>query len=87
MGNVNAGLNLHFMDENFVRPLVNIYYALGKLNLPVSWGNNNRGGIHIQPEKDGETRMIAYSGERCLAKTKSCITTSICKLLLLNRSI
>ena len=37
MGNVNAGLNLHFMDENFVRPLVNIYYALGKLNLPVSW--------------------------------------------------
>lgn len=51
MGNVNAGLNLHFMDENFVRPLVNIYYALGKLNLPVSWGNNNRGGIHIQPEK------------------------------------
>ena len=34
MGNVNAGLNLHFMDENFVRPLVNIYYALGKLNLP-----------------------------------------------------
>ena len=42
MGNVNAGLNLHFMDENFVRPLVNIYYALGKLNLPVSWGNNNK---------------------------------------------
>lgn len=70
MGNVNAGLNLHFMDENFVRPLVNIYYALGKLNLPVSWGNNNKGGIRIQPEKDGETRMIVYSGERCSRKNE-----------------
>lgn len=68
MGNVNAGLNLHFMDENFVRPLVNIYYALGKLNLPLSWGNNNRGGIRIRPEKEGETRMIVYSGERSLRK-------------------
>ena len=70
MGNVNAGLNLHFMDENFVRPLVNIYYALGKLNLPVSWGNNNKGGIRIQPEEDGETRMIVYSGERCSRKNE-----------------
>ena len=70
MENVNAGLNLHFMDENFVRPLVNIYYALGKLNLPVSWGNNNKGGIRIQPEEDGETRMIVYSGERCSRKNE-----------------
>ena len=58
------------MDENFVRPLVNIYYALGKLNLPVSWGNNNKGGIRIQPEEDGETRMIVYSGERCSRKNE-----------------
>lgn len=70
MGNVNAGLNLRFMDEHFVRPLVNIYYALGKLNLPVSWGNNNRGGIRILPEKDGETRMIVYSGKRSLHKNE-----------------
>lgn len=68
MGDVNAGLNLHFIDENYVRPLVNIYYALGKLNLPASWGNEGKGGIAIQPEKNGETQMTAYSGERTLQK-------------------
>lgn len=64
MGNVNAGLNFCFMDENYVRPLVNIYYSLGKLKLPVSWGNVNKGGITIQKDNGKEVRMIAYSGER-----------------------
>lgn len=68
MGNVNAGLNIRMMDDNFVRPLVNIYYSLGKLNMPKSWGNDGRGGVDIYPSKAGETRMIAYSGERTLAK-------------------
>lgn len=68
MGNVNAGLNFRFMDDNFVRPLVNIYYSLGKLNLPVSWGNDLKGGIRIAPEKEGRTVMTAYSGERSLHK-------------------
>lgn len=44
MGNVNAGLDLHFMDEAYVRPLVNIYYSLGKLVMPKSWGNQGKGG-------------------------------------------
>lgn len=64
MGNVNAGLNFCFMDENYVRPLVNIYYALGKLNLPASWGNENKGGIRITPEQKEEVCLTAYSGER-----------------------
>lgn len=68
MGNVNAGLNLHFMDEQYVRPLVNIYYALGKLRLPASWGNDRKGGIRIAPEQKGETLLTAYSGERLLRK-------------------
>ena len=68
MGNINAGMNLRFMDENFVRPLVNIYYGLGKLNLPTSWGNNNHGGIHIYPTQEGATRLIAYSGKRTMKK-------------------
>lgn len=68
MGNINAGLNFCFKDENYVRPLVNIYYGLGKLNLPVSWGNQNKGGIHILPEKDGEVLLQAYSGERSMEK-------------------
>ena len=68
MGNVNAGMNLHFMDEQYVRPLVNIYYALGKLHLPASWGNDRKGGIRIAPEQKGETLLTAYSGERSLRK-------------------
>ena len=68
MGNVNAGANFCFMDENYVRPLVNIYYALGKLNLPASWGNSNKGGIDILPEQAGTVLMKAYSGERQMMK-------------------
>ena len=68
MGNINAGLNFCFKDENYVRPLVNIYYGLGKLNLPASWGNANKGGIDILPDKDGTVLMTAYSGERTMQK-------------------
>lgn len=68
MGNINAGLNFCFKDKNYVRPLVNIYYALGKLNLPASWGNANKGGIDILPEKNGTVLMKAYSGERSMQK-------------------
>ena len=68
MGNVNAGMNLRFMDDHFVRPLVNIYYALGKLNLPESWGNQNKGGINIYPTTHGTTKLVAYSGERSMKK-------------------
>lgn len=70
MGNVNAGLNFRMMDDDFVRPLVNIYYALGKLNMPESWGNEGKGGIDILPSEDGVTRMIAYSGERSLKENE-----------------
>lgn len=68
MGNVNAGMNFCFKDENYVRPLVNIYYDLGKLNLPASWGNSNKGGIDILPEQEGTVLMKAYSGPRQMNK-------------------
>lgn len=68
MGNINAGLNFCFKDENYKRPLVNIYYSLGKLNLPASWGNANKGGIDILPEQNGTVWMKAYSGARTMQK-------------------
>lgn len=68
MGNVNAGLNICLKDQNYVRPLVNIYYSLGKLNLPISWGNENKGGMQILPQKEGETLLQAYSGARSMQK-------------------
>jgi hypothetical protein len=63
IGAVNAGLNFRFKDEHFVRPLVNVYYALGKLNLPTSWGNSGKGGISVT-ENSNKALLTAYSGER-----------------------
>ena len=68
MGNINAGLNFCFKDENYKRPLVNIYYELGKLNLPKSWGNENKGGVLINKEENNEVLLTAYSGTRSMTK-------------------
>lgn len=70
MGNVNAGLNITFMDENYVRPLVNVYYNLGKLRMPSSWGNDNKGGIRVH-ESNGKVKFEAYSGNREMKRGES----------------
>lgn len=61
MGGINSGLNLKFKDKNYVRPLVNIYYQYGRLNLPKSWGT---GGITI----GNDAMLKAYSSSRTLQK-------------------
>lgn len=71
MGNVNAGLNIRFKDSNYVRPLVNIYYALGKLNLPESWGNDKKGGVRISESPDSTVLLEAFSGDRFLDKNQT----------------
>lgn len=69
MGNVNAGLNLKFKDpSNYRRPLVNIYYALGRLRMPKSWGNGGKGGIRRSEQPDSSVLVTAYSGPRRLSK-------------------
>ena len=69
MGNVNAGLNLKFKDpSNYERPLVNIYYGLGRLRMPESWGNGGKGGIRIADRDDGSVLVTAFSGPRTLTK-------------------
>ncbi len=67
IGNVNAGLNFVFTAENYKRPLVNVYYALGQLNLPPSWANESKGGIRIE-EREKEVLLTAYSGERHMSQ-------------------
>lgn len=62
-GNVNAGIRLQFKDENYRKPLVNIYYAHKPLFLPASWHNGGRGGIFF--EKD---TFVAYSGVKDFKK-------------------
>lgn len=59
IGNLDGGLNIKFRDENYRRPLVNVYYALGRLNMPASWGNDGRGGVSIKPTLKFQSTLIA----------------------------
>lgn len=65
MGNVNGGLRIKWKAENYVLPLVNVYYSLGRLHLPPSWGNGGRGGVHVF-EKGDAVITNAYSGKRVM---------------------
>ncbi len=71
IGNVNAGMRIKLKDENFVRPLVNIYYDLSPLRLPVSWGNEGKGGISLKQTSSDCVMFNAYSGERNMQKGQS----------------
>jgi hypothetical protein len=63
IGSVNGGIRVKWKAENYVRPLVNIYYEFGRLKLPPSWGNDGNGGVDIG-QNDGEVVINAYSGGR-----------------------
>ena len=71
MGDVNGGLMLRFKDENYRRPLVNIYYKFSPLVSPKSWDNEGRGGVTVGSAVDGAVPVKAYSGERFLEKGAS----------------
>ncbi len=45
IGDVNAGVNLVFRDENYVRPLNTNFYQSKPLVIPESWNNGGKGGI------------------------------------------
>ncbi len=65
LGAVNGGMRIKWEAENYVRPLINIYYAYGPLRLPPSWGNGGKGGVNVTEE--GKTVLVnAYSGARKL---------------------
>lgn len=63
LGAVNGGMRIKWKAENYVRPLVNIYYEFSPLNLPPSWGNDGKGGVDVSQE-EGEVVINAYSGAR-----------------------
>ena len=67
LGGVNGGLRIKLLDTNYVRPLVNIYYAFGSLKNPVSWYNENKGGV-VMNEEDDQTLLKCFSGSRSLVK-------------------
>ena len=66
IGDINAGLQLKLKDENYSRPLLNIYYRYKPLNLPSSWGNDGKGGCKVKEERENQVVVRAYSGERVI---------------------
>lgn len=67
IGDVNGGLRIKLKAGNYVRPLVNIYYKFGPLNLPDSWGNKGAGGVTVGEKRD-HVLVNAYSGRRQMRK-------------------
>lgn len=69
MGAVNGGLRIKWKAENYVRPLVNIYYEFSPLKMPPSWQNNGQGGVDIG-QQDSDVVIKAYSGKRVLTNNE-----------------
>ena len=65
IGDVNGGLRIKWKAENYIRPLVNIYYEFGRLQLPPSWGNNQKGGVTVS-DQSGSIVVTAFSGNRVM---------------------
>lgn len=71
LGDVNAGLMLRLKDQDYLRPLVNIYYSFRPLRLPESWGNAGRGGVDVGPVQGDGVPVRAYGGPRALKRGDS----------------
>lgn len=68
VGDVRAGLQVAFRDENYVRPLNTNFYLLKPLRLPASWSNEGKGGFRFLPAPDGRALLMeATSGPRSVA--------------------
>ena len=63
VGAVNGGLRVKLKAENYVRPLVNIYYEFGPLKMPPSWNNEGKGGVDVG-QQNSDVVINAYSGNR-----------------------
>lgn len=67
IGDVNAGMQASFKDENYSRPLNTNFYQLKPLIMPESWSNEGKGGCEL--ETTARERLVTiYSGPRVLKK-------------------
>jgi hypothetical protein len=66
LGDVNAGLRCRLYGENYRRPLINIHYHHGPLNLPPAWHNEGRGGCSVREEAGDRVVLRATSGARAV---------------------
>ena len=63
VGGVNQGLMVRMKGDNYVRPLINAYYAFRPLALPEGWGG---GGVSLRRGAGG-TRVAISGGALALA--------------------
>lgn len=64
IGDVNAGMQCSFRDENYSRPLNTNFYLRKPLVMPRSWWNDGKGGCELK-EVDEETCLLTiFSGAR-----------------------
>ncbi len=63
IGAVNCGMRLKLKAENYIRPLINIFYKNLPLKTPVqTWDNNGKGGVSVKRQDDC-TQISAFTGE------------------------
>ncbi|HTN37710.1 MAG TPA: glycoside hydrolase domain-containing protein [Arachidicoccus sp.] len=67
LGDVNAGLQYSLRDQHYERPLNTNFYLQKPLVLPDSWGNGEKGGIHMF-QKGAAFLVDNYTGARNLKK-------------------
>lgn len=71
IGCVNCGMRLKLKAENYIRPLVNIFYKNLPLKTPVeTWDNNGCGGIEVHRLGDC-THICAYTGRYAFKKDET----------------
>ena len=63
IGSVNCGLRVKYKAEDYIRPLINIFYKNLPLKVPATtWDNNGKGGITVSAQQEC-TQISAYTGE------------------------
>ncbi|MFQ5753182.1 MAG: glycoside hydrolase domain-containing protein, partial [bacterium] len=68
LGDVNAGLQCSFKDENYSRPLNTNFYHSKPLKMPPSWYNEGKGGVQFKETDKNTVLLTSYSGSRTIAK-------------------
>ncbi|MBE0460438.1 MAG: hypothetical protein IBX60_02215 [Candidatus Aminicenantes bacterium] len=66
IGDVNAGIQCSFRDENYSRPLNTNFYHSKPLIMPRSWCNDGKGGCAIIDFDELTVLISAYSGNRTI---------------------
>lgn len=62
IGCVNCGMRVKFKAENYIRPLINIFYKNLPLKTPSeTWDNHGKGGIKVRTHSD-YTQLSAFTG-------------------------